>query len=389
MFAAILSGGPVQSPKILLIAPRTAWPPYSGDRLRAQMWVEALREAATVVLVTPEGGPAPSGIEVIAARRSRGAAVRAVPATLLRGRPLHTLLTAPWNWRGALAEASARHGQFEVAIVLLTRTDPAVFDQLPARRRILDAIDSAARGMRERAVAATSAMARLFWRREAGRTAALERSAASRYDAIVTVSAQESAAFGERGITIPMGVDLAPLTAAERRYDFGFWGRFPYFANEEAVRAVLEVIWPEIRRLRPTSTLFLGGADAPRWLRAYDGRDGISLVSPVGDRQRALRQVRVALFPILRGTGQSLKTLESAEAACAIIGTGMAFRGVEELAAAAAIEDDVQRFAGRAVSLIEGAAAEMGTKLRALVVSHHDRRQSLQRMRELALEARP
>jgi hypothetical protein len=389
MFPAILSPGPVQLPKILLIAPRAAWPPYSGDRLRAQMWVEALRDEATLVLVTPAGGEAPSGIGVIEAKRSRGAAMRAVPGALLRGRPLHTLLTAPWDWRGALADARARHGEFDVAIVLLTRTDPAVFDHLPARRRILDAIDSAARGMRERGVAATSAVARLFWRREAAQTAALERSAASRYEAVVTVSPLESAAFGERGITIPMGVDVFPLAATGRRYDFGFWGRFPYFANEEAVRAVLEVIWPQIRRLRPASTLFLGGADAPRWLRAYDGRDGISLVSPVADRQSALRQVQVALFPILRGTGQSLKTLESAEAACAIIGTGMAFRGVEELAAAAVIEDEVQRFAGRAVSLIEGGAVEMGRELRALVVSHHDRRRSLERMRDVALEDRP
>jgi len=351
------------------------------------MWVEALRGEATLVLCTPAGGEVPSGVEVITAGRSLAAGARAIPAALISGRPLHTLITAPWNWRAAVWEAGKRHGRFHLAIILLTRTDPAVFAHLPAGRLILDAIDSAGRGMQERATAATG-VAGLFWRSEARRTAALERGAAARYDAIVTVSAAESAAFGERCLTIPMGVEIAPIVDAPRRYDFGFWGRFPYFANEEAVRAVVEVIWPEIRRRRPHSTLFLGGADAPGWLREHDGRDGIAVVSPVADRQEALRQVRVALFPIQRGTGQSLKTLESAEAACAIIGTPMAFRGVEELAAEAAIEDDVQRFAGRAVSLIDHDAAAMGRKLRALVIAHHDRQRSLQQMRELALGER-
>ena len=370
--------------KVLLIAPRAPWPPYTGDRVRATMWIEALRHDAEIVLATPEDTTPRDGVEVETVHRSRAELVKGIGRVLMHRSPLHTILATPWDWRDAMLRAEDRHGTFDAAIVLLSRTDPVVYRFLPARRRILDAIDSAARGMRERAGAATSTPARLFWKWDAWRARALERSAALRYDAVVTVAPEESAAFGEKAVTIPMDVDVAPVDeTAERLYDFGFWGRFPYFANDEAVRMLFEVIWPEIRRRRPESTLFIGGADAPRWLRALDGKDGISVVSPVEDRALALRQVRVALLPVLRGTGQSLKTLEAAEAACAIVGTTTAFRGFAELADAAVIEDDLRRFPERAIALIENGSAEAGAQLRDIVVRQHNRAHSLARMREL------
>jgi hypothetical protein len=350
------------------------------------MWIEALRRDATIVLVTPEETEPRDGVEVETVQRSRSALLKGIGRVLMHRTPFHTLLATPWDWREAFQRAEERHGTFDVAIVLLTRTDPVVQRFLPARRRILDAIDSAARGMRERAGAAKSTPARLFWRWDAWRARALEQSAAQRYDSIVTVAPEESAAFGERATTIAMDVDVAPVDGDQRRYDFGFWGRFPYFANDQAVRTLFEVIWPEIRRRRPQSTLFVGGAEAPRWLRALDGRDGIHVVSPVADRAEALRQVRVALLPVLRGTGQSLKTLEAAEAGCAIVGTTTAFRGFSELAEAAVIEDDVRRFPERAIALLEDGYAAAGERLREIVVTRHDRVRALERMRELVLD---
>jgi hypothetical protein len=350
------------------------------------MWIEALRRDATIVLVTPEETAPRDGVEVETVHRSRSALLKGIGRVLMHSTPLHTILATPWDWRAAFHRAEDRHGTFDVAIVLLTRTDPVVHRFLPARRRILDAIDSAARGMHERAGAAKSTTARLFWRWDAWRARSLEQSAGERYDAIVTVAPEESAAFGERATTIAMDVDVAPVNGSERRYDFGFWGRFPYFANDQAVRMLFDVIWPEIRRRRPQSTLFVGGAEAPRWLRGLDGRDGIHVVSPVADRGEALRQVRVALLPVLRGTGQSLKTLEAAEAACAIVGTTTAFRGFSELAQAAVIEDDVRRFPERAIELLENGSHEAGARLRDIVVRQHDRARALARMRELAME---
>jgi glycosyltransferase involved in cell wall biosynthesis len=282
--------------------------------------------------------------------------------------------------------------------VLLSRLVPWLPER-PARRTILDSIDSAAVGMAERARAARGP-ARWFWHRERRAAERLEAEAARRYDAVVAVTRDESARFGDKGVTLPVGIALPPWPAAGRRgdhsgdlgdgdergVDFAFWGRLPYFANRRAVRLLLDRLWPRIRARRPGATLVVGGAEAPRWLRSRDGRDGVRVVSPIGDRDALLAGVRVALLPIEYGSGQSLKTLEAAAAGCAIAGTTAAFRGCEHLMAAAVVEDDPDRLADRAVDLVESDSAAAGRALYALVAVHDSRPALLARMARLVEE---
>lgn len=382
--------------RILLVTSRCPWPPHSGDRLRALLWMEALREHA-VTLVAPPGGEAAGagegsaghGAARVEVPRSLPALAAAVVATARRRLPLHTLLAAR-GWRRAIARAAEGEGPFDVAIVLLSRLVPWL-PELPARRAILDSIDSAAVGMAERARAARGP-ARLFWRRERRAAERLEAAAGRRFDAVVAVTREESARFGEKGVTLPVGVALpGPAEVRpggeERRVDFAYWGRLPYFANQRAVRLLLERLWPRIRARRPEATLVVGGAEAPRWLRSRDGRDGVRVASPMGDRDALLADVRVALLPIEYGSGQSLKTLEAAAAGCAIAGTTLAFRGCEHLIPAAVVEDDPDRLADRAVELVEsGADAAAGRASRALVEGHDSLPALLARMARLVEE---
>ena len=201
-----------------------------------------------------------------------------------------------------------------MAIVLLSRLDPWVFDGIQAQSRILDAIDSLAMSVAERARQAHGPM-RLFWKGEVGRTEALERAAAHRYDRIVVVSEGEREIFGARTIAVPDGIEIAPRGSAAAVFDFGFWGRLSYFANRDAAKVLLHRLWPEIRRRCPEATLYVGGADAPAFVQRFNGSDGVIVESPMTDRAQALRKIRTAIFPIRFGTGQSNKILEAAEAA--------------------------------------------------------------------------
>lgn len=400
--------------RVLLVTSRCPWPPHSGDRLRALLWMEALHEHAVTLVAPPAkevnhaAGAAASAEELgagagepaadepanadrvarIEVRRSLPALAAAVLATATRRLPLHTLLAAR-GWRPEIARAAEAGGPFDVAIVLLSRLVPWL-DELPARRTILDSIDSAAVGMAERARAARGP-ARWFWLRERRAAERLEAEAARRYDAVVAVTREESARFGARGVTLPVGIPLPRLSPTDeagdgRRVDFAFWGRLPYFANQRAVRLLLDRLWPRIRARRPGATLVVGGAEAPRWLRARDRCDGVRVVSPIGDREALLAGVRVALLPIEYGSGQSLKTLEAAAAGCAIAGTRLAFRGCEHLMPAAVVEDDPDRLADRAVELVECGSAAAGRALRALVESHDSRPALLARMARLVEE---
>jgi hypothetical protein len=338
------------------------------------LWIEALRDADLVVA-------APSGCgAALAVSRTPWTALRAASRIVREQLPLHTLLGAR-DWQSALASA----GSFDTAIVLLTRTDPWAFDAVRARRWILDAIDSAAVGMSERAQAARGP-ARLFWKSEARKAELLERDAAERYDSVVTVTPAESERFGAKGVALPIGIAVSELGDEPRTIDFGFWGRLAYFANEQAVRTIVTRIWPRIRAQRPTATLFLGGAEAPSWIRRLHGRDGISVESPMENRETTLRRIRVALLPISFGSGQSLKTLEAAEGGCAIVGTSLAFRGCEQLASAAVTEDDLEKFADRALTLLadEDARTRAATELRTRVSTFYSRQTTLEQMKRLA-----
>lgn len=349
------------SVRVLLISSRSPWPTHSGDRLRATLWIEALRGTEVVVAAPPD-----------VARMPLRAALHIARERL----PLHTLLAAH-DWRSALADA----GTFDTAIVLLSRTDPWAFHAANARRWILDAIDSAAVGTAERA-SASRGLTRAFWNSEMRKTTRLEQNATQRYDVITTVTQAESERFGEKGIALPMGVAISDLGDAPRTIDFGFWGRLAYFANEEAVRTIVTRLWPRIRAQRPNATLFIGGADAAAWIRRLHGREGITVESPMADRDATLRRIRVALLPISYGSGQSMKTLEAAEAGCAIAGTPLAFRGCEELASAATVDDNVDRLADRAVALLANEHA--GAELRARVIRFYSRQNTLDAMARLA-----
>jgi glycosyltransferase involved in cell wall biosynthesis len=374
--------------RVLIVSSRFPWPVVTGDRIRALAWLEALAPRAEVTLVAPRGAVPPGAppFRFVAARRSPARLAAAVLRAAVRGVPATALLAAGYDWPRALAEAEGGGGPFDVAIVLLARLDPWVFRHLRAGRRIFDAIDALAANLEARAEASRGAV-RLFWRAEARRTARLERDAAQRYDRVLVVAEAERAPFGERAVAIFHGVSLEARAPGVREYDAGFWGRLAYFANRDAAERLLGEIWPRVRKAKPDATLLVAGADAPRFLRRHHGRDGITVISPMNDRAALLRRVRIAVFPLRFGSGQSNKVLEAAEASCALVATPEAVRGMAAIAAEAVVEHDPGALAQGVLRLLAeptGTAAR-GERLRLVVEHEFSRSAACRRLAEAAL----
>jgi glycosyltransferase involved in cell wall biosynthesis len=175
---------------------------------------------------------------------------------------------------------------------------------------------------------------------------------------------------------------------ASRKYDFGFWGRLAYFANADAASWLIDEIWPSVRALRPNATLVIAGADAPARLRSAHGRDGIVVRSPVDDVAALAREVRVALFPVRYGSGQSNKVLEAAEGGCAIVGTPEALRGLDAIAAHAAVARDASALARGAVDVLadESRCAAMAAAARAIVETRYARGATLDQLAAIVAE---
>ena len=374
--------------RVLVVSSRFPWPPVTGDRGRVVAWLEALAPRANVTLVAPEGR-VPTAVppfRFVPAHRSAVRLSSAAWQTVKTGRPATALLAAGYDWPGALLPAEREWGPFDVAVVLLARLDPWVFPHLRAKRRVLDAIDSLAGNLEERARAARGPWRRL-WRLEARRTGQLERDAASRYDRVLVIAESERAAFGERATAIFHGVRLDRRANGPRDFDVGFWGRLAYFANRDAAAYLLEEIWPRIRRAKPDASLVIAGADAPAFVRRRTGRDGITVISPMVDRSGLLRRVRVALFPVRFGSGQSTRVPEAAEASCALVATPEAVRGLGAIAAEAIVESEPERLAARVLGLLAdpGAAAAQGERLRLVAERELSRSDACRRLAEAAL----
>lgn len=333
----------------------------------------------------PEGSPR---FQFFPARRSlRCLLLGAI--RLLRDRlPLQCLMAAPYDWREAIDRARREAGPFDVSVVILSRMHPWVEASLEGRT-VLDAVDSLRRSAEERARAA-GPLLRWLWRLEERRMARLEPAAARAYGKVVVVSDSERDEFGGAE-AVPIGIETRPLDVEERDqaprlYDFGFWGRFPYFANADAAAWLLEEIWPAIRALQPSATLIMGGADAPESLRNAARDRGVTLVSPVDDIAVFARGIRVALMPLRFGSGQSNKILEAAEAGCAIVGTPQAFRGLAPLAGHARIESSSAGFARAAVDLLEDDVLRAGQaeRLRDVVALEYARSAAMDRLAAIA-----
>jgi hypothetical protein len=368
----------------LVIAPRFPWPSHTGDRLRASIWIDALAGRGDVALVAPNGtirSDVPARFYV--ARSSVRRAIRGTIALLREHLPLQCLLAAPYDFPRAIADARREMGPFDVTIVLLSRTHPWVRESLEGRT-ILDAVDSLRRSAGERRKAA-SPLFRCLWKIEERRMARLENELARTYGKVVVVSDEETAEFGG-AVAVTIGVQARPLGNEARAYDFGFWGRLPYFANADAAAWLLGEIWPAIRALHPSATMIIGGAEASRALRNDARRGGVTLVSPVGDMAAFARNIRVALMPLRYGSGQSTKVLEAAEAGCAIVGSPTALRGLGELAPHARIESSTSGFARAAVDLLTDpdARARMSARLRDAIVTHYERSFAIGRLSAIA-----
>jgi glycosyltransferase involved in cell wall biosynthesis len=354
---------------VLVVSTRFPWPPYSGDRIRANVWLEALAKE-NVALVAPPGD-APKNVRFYPAKRSLANGARGIIRTMREQLPWQSLLSAPYAWSAAIENARRDAGAFDATVLILERVAPWI----PATegRRILDCIDGLAQSMQERARQA-SPLTRWLWRGEAKRLAKTTHAA----DTLVFVSPADAKQHG--GVAISNGVRIRSLEQKERRYDFGFWGQLAYFANADAAQWLVEEIWPAIRALRPHATLLIAGANASPKLR----RDGITVISPADDMPTLARDVRVAILPLRFGTGESTKMLEAAEAGCAVVATPLGVRGLDALAPHAVLANDAQSIAREAVAALD---SSNGITLREAVTKHYARELTLERLAQLVRAA--
>jgi glycosyltransferase involved in cell wall biosynthesis len=107
-------------------------------------------------------------------------------------------------------------------------------------------------------------------------------------------------------------------------------GTFKWLPNIEAVKFLIEKIWPQIKQALPDAQLKIVGNAPTKEIKAYGAQDdSIEVTGRVEDIRDAFKQAHVLLAPVFSGKGTRYKILEAMASGTPIVATPTAVEGLK------------------------------------------------------------
>ncbi|WEK44117.1 MAG: glycosyltransferase family 4 protein [Candidatus Sphingomonas colombiensis] len=152
-------------------------------------------------------------------------------------------------------------------------------------------------------------------------------------------------------VTVPMTIDPAPPAGDPPSAPVALFIGGAFAANVEALRWLLDEVWPLVRKALPAARLRVVGKVADvSGLNWPEGAERVGFVDDVADEYRA---ARVALAPLLFGSGIKIKVVEALGHGVPVVATGCGADGIEHAPPAAlAIVDRAEDFAASVVAAL-------------------------------------
>jgi glycosyltransferase involved in cell wall biosynthesis len=360
--------------KALFLSPESPYPMMGGGPLRSASLLEYLSHHFSVhgIVFRQDGDPDPERfipagllekLDVLELTRHSKSAIARVARNsirMVRNRP--PLLDRFSGFDDAIGKLIAGQ-QYDAAVVEHFWCAPYVEQLRPySKRVILDLHNIESVWHRSLADLEHGARA-LALRRFATASVALERQWLPQFDHLLVTSADDAkTARGlapATGVTVyPNALPLIPLPERAEREEIVFSGNLEYAPNILAVRFFHDRIWPQLRSRWPVLKWKIVGKHPEAIQTIVGGDSRIELTGFVADAVAALATAKVAVVPVLAGSGTRVKILEAWAAGTAVVSTtlgaaGMECRSGEHLLLA----DDLGSFAGAVSELLSSAAS--------------------------------
>jgi len=374
--------------KILIVSAQFPYPTWSGFSTRVYQLARQLATRHEVTLLSYAFDHEQDGVAALSAQM-RVRAVHRNARSPIRRRVMQTLTIAsprPYFSRDAHSRAMQQAiddlcaaEQFDV--IQLESSILCTFRFPPGPRLVIDEHNVESELLRRMCEGERSLSRRLFNRAEYRRFRTFERAAWQRADACVVTSERElpvlrAAAPGTPVAAVPNCVDLAhfvPSGELPEPHSIVFNGILTYRPNVDAVRYLVDDIWPLVRERYPDARLTLVGR-----CEGVDTRPlmvpGVELLGEVPDIRPPIQRAGVVVVPVRIGGGTRLKVVEGFAMGKAIVSTtlgceGLAVRDGEHLL----IADDPGSFASRIFELFEAPerSDELGRAGRRLVEARY------------------
>lgn len=132
---------------------------------------------------------------------------------------------------------------------------------------------------------------------------------------------------GARIRQLPLVRDMpeGPFPPFAEREGVLFLGMFAHRPNQDAIRYLIDEIWPRVRRLGLKASLYIAGSGVPAELARP--RDGVQVLGHVADLGTLFGRYRVSVAPLRFGAGLKGKVIDSLRHKVPVVGTPSAVEG--------------------------------------------------------------
>jgi len=349
----------------VVVAKYVPWPPNSGDKRRTLGVVRALLERGPVTICAFAGddedaGPLEAeGFHVVSTPPARSARSASVGVARTRS------LTAARFWSPVLAGLVQRAAPGADVLVIEHVQLQAYARGLASGCRVLD-MHNIESTLTARHAVSSSGLRGLAMRVETQALRGLERGA-RRFDVVAVAS--EVDRQGLRAVVdhpcvvvLPNAWDAqAPLPRAEGAI-VSFVALMSWSPNVEAACWFVGEVWPRVSNAVPGARLQLVGRNPTSKVRALAG-PSVVVTGTVDDLTPYYARTRVAVAPLLAGSGSRLKILEALSFGRPVVSTTIGVEGLEDLVGrGVVVADSPQDMARQIISMLidPGAAMALG-----------------------------
>lgn len=158
----------------------------------------------------------------------------------------------------------------------------------------------------------------------------------NKFDAIYTVTKGDLKLMQALGAKpkmtfIPTGIDVTKNLStqnADLEYPSLFHiGALDWFPNQEAVKWLLENVWPNLHKQFPELKFYIAGRRPPKWLEAID-IEGVEVVGEVEDAAAFMKSKAIMPVPLFSGSGMRVKIVEAMMLSKAVVSTNIGIEGI-------------------------------------------------------------
>ncbi len=333
-------------PKILYLTHRLPYPPDKGDRIRNYHVLVWLARRASVDLACLDDEvvhEAKAGVlrsladRVAVIRNRRGSQWMRAACSFAMG---HTLSEGAFRSPelGGLLRSWARDTQYHAVVASASSLVPYLqlpeFGGIPT---VVDFVDVDSQKWLDYAAASRPPRDWLY-RTEGNRLRSLERDATRWAQAILLVSAAETALFrracnAPNVHTVPNGVDLEnfqpAVEPAGSERTCVFVGALDYRPNIDGITWFCREAWPEIHRRRAGARLLVVGRRPVRSVLRLATVPGVEVIGPVPDVRPYLASAGVVVVPLRLARGVQNKVLEALAMSKAAVASPQSLAGIQ------------------------------------------------------------